>query len=150
MTRSNYKSAWIKTCDGSAQTFWGEEKVWSSLSSTSVKMISMTSKNRTSFKFNTMKDEMFVCVTGKVKAFFGDEPIIASSRGDLQDYILKPGDAIFIQSSCPYRLEALVDSTLIEVSSGRGGEIVRLHDDYGRDVTYFNKFIEDLNSKWWG
>lgn len=142
------KSCWIKKHNGSRTTHWGEERDWSGLDSTSIKMIKMKKGHRTSFKFNKIKNEMFVCVTGKVKAYFGDELIISKSEGNLQTYDLQPGDAIVVQSSCPYRLEALEDSTLIEVASGKGAPS-RMHDDYGREIDYSSNHIDKLNKQWW-
>jgi hypothetical protein len=37
-----------------------------------------------------------------------------------------------VQSECPYRIEALEESEIIEVGDRSDNEPVRLEDDYGR------------------
>ena len=125
------KSAWIVSCSHSGGTNWGEIKSWTGISGTTVKMISMKENTKTSFKFNTLKDEMLICIAGEVKAYYGDSNIIRKQKGDLSINILCQGQALIVQSECPYRLEAVKDSIIIEVSSGTEG-VVRLLDDYGR------------------
>lgn len=145
---SETKCCWIKKHDGSKQKFWGDEREWIGVDSTTVKMIHMNKGNRTSFKYNEIKNELFVCVTGSVKAYFGDQSIISKGVGSLNLHVLIPGEALVAQSDCPYRLEAMEDSVLIEVSSGKGG-CIRLHDDYGRDVKFVNEHIENIIAKLW-
>ena len=125
------KTAWITTSN-SSQKPWGEEISWTSASSQSVKTLTLEAGKRNSFKYNQTKDEMLICGAGKVRVYYGSEEIISKERGDLQTGILTPGCALIVQSGCPYRLEAIDDSIILEVSSGRNGDPVRLHDDYSR------------------
>jgi hypothetical protein len=145
---SETKCCWIKKHDGSKKKFWGDEREWTGVASTVVKMIHMNMGNRTSFKYNQIKNELFVCVTGSVKAYFGDQSILSTGEGDLSVHTLMPGEALVVQSDCPYRLEAIENSVLIEVSSGTGG-CIRLHDDYGREVKFVNDHVENIIAKFW-
>ena len=144
---SEFKSAWITTSCSSLKP-WGEEVSWKSASSQSVKTFTLKAGMRNSFKYNQTKDEMLICGSGKVKVYYGSEEIISKGRGDLETGILEPGTALIVQSGCPYRLEAIDDSTILEVSSGRGGDPVRLHDDYNRKVKQIHSHLDRIIAKW--
>lgn len=146
---SNCKSAWLTGCLEKGPTHWGEIQTWYSVKGSKVKMINMKADTRTSFKFNKLKDELLICVTGKVKAHYGDQDLLLKGEGELSVDYLKPGIALNVQSECPYRLEAVDDSVIIEVSAGREG-IMRLADDYGRPTEEFSEFITLLIERTWG
>jgi len=144
---SEFKTAWITT-SSSYQKPWGEEVSWKSATTQTVKTLTLKAGNRNSFKYNQTKDEMLICGSGKVKVYFGSEEIISKQRGDLETGILVPGAALIVQSGCPYRLEAVEDSIILEVSSGRSGEPVRLHDDYNRTTKNISSHINRIIQKW--
>ena len=146
---SDCKSAWITSCLKKGATHWGDVKTWNSFKGSTVKMINMKAKTRTSFKYNKLKDELLICATGKIKAYYGDQNLLLNSEGELNVSYLEPGMALSVQSECPYRLEADDDSVVIEVSAGHEG-IVRLADDYGRDTKEFSEFITLLMKETWG
>jgi hypothetical protein len=57
--------------------------------------------------------------------------------------------ALSVQASCPYRLEALEDSTILEISTtSRTDDVVRLHDDYGRETEFISKYVTGVVKKW--
>jgi len=143
------KSAWLTTCLINSGTHWGEVKTWLSVKGTTVKMITMKAQTRNSFKFNKLKDEMLICVSGRVKATYGDQLLLLKHEGDLTTSYLEPGMALAVQSECPYRLEADDDSVIIEVSSGQEG-IVRLADDYGRETEELSEHMTLLIERVWG
>lgn len=145
---SNCKSAWITTALKKGSTHWGDIKTWSSFKGSTVKMINMKKDTRTSFKFNTLKDELLICATGRIKAYYGDQDIILKGEGDLSVDFLEPGMALSVQSECPYRLEAVDDSVVIEVSAGHES-IVRLADDYGRPTEEYGEFVSLLIERTW-
>lgn len=144
---SESKTAWI-TRSSSHQKPWGEEISWTSTSTTSVKTLTLEAGKRNSFKYNQMKDEMLICASGEVKVYFGNEEVITKSRGDLETGILTPGSALIVQSGCPYRLEAVSDAIILEVSSSRSGQPVRLHDDFNRKVKKIHQHIDRIIAKW--
>ncbi len=147
---SDGKTAWI-TNSKAQSTPWGEETRWSGGSGGSlVKTLLLAKGKRTSFKYNKVKDEMLICGTGKVKAYYADEELITLDAGDLRTGVLEPGSALIVQPGCPYRLEALEDSTILEVSAGHSGDAsrVRLHDDFGRPVAQCTKYMQKVINKW--
>ena len=144
---SESKSAWI-TRSSSSQTPWGEETSWTSTATQTVKTLTLKAGKRNSFKYNKMKDEMLICGSGKVRVYFGGEEIITKSRGGLKTGILEPGSALIVQSGCPYRLEAIEDSIILEVSTVRSGTPVRLHDDFNRKITKIHSHLDRIIEKW--
>jgi|GEM_PF-766568 len=144
---SALKTSWI-TKSTASETPWGNETSWSGTRTAVVKTLSLTTGKRNSFKYNKIKDEMLICGSGKVKVYYGSEEIITKSRGDLQSGFLEPGRALVVQSGCPYRLEAVEDSVILEVSSQKDQNPVRLHDDYGREVTRHSDHIDRIVKKW--
>ena len=47
--------------------------------------------------------------------------------------MLSPGESLSVQSGCPYRITAVEDSQVIEISEERfNSRTVRIEDDYGR------------------
>ena len=144
---SESKSAWITT-SSSSQKPWGEETSWSSAATQVVKTLTLKAGKRNSFKYNHTKDEMLICGSGKVRVYYGSEELISKQRGDLLTGVLEPGAALIVQSGCPYRLEAIDDSIILEVSSGRGGDPVRLHDDYNRTTKKISEHLDRIIKKW--
>jgi mannose-6-phosphate isomerase-like protein (cupin superfamily) len=148
MSGGEKKSAWIVR-SVSSETPWGEETVWRSPSTVSVKTLALKKGKRNSFKYNKLKDELLICAHGRIKAYYGSEPIL-SGDGDLQVEELRSGMALAVQSNCPYRLEALSDSIVLEVSTSRIStiDVARLHDDYGRETEELTPHMEEVVKKW--
>ena len=144
---SNCKSAWV-TKSSKVQKPWGDEISWNNNASNSVKTLTLKKGKRNSFKYNKNKDEMLICGAGKVKVYFGDEDLITKNIGDLHVDELEPGCALIVQSTCPYRLEAIEDSIILEVSSRPDAAPVRLHDDYKRKTEKLNIFMKRIVEKW--
>ena len=117
---------------------WGEERRFSSPFSMSGKIIILNADHRTSLKYYSHKDEMLYCLEGHVSVFAPNEKEfgeLINKQGSF--FELVPGDVLLVQRENPYRLKALVDSKLIEVVVGRGGDtdrqgLVMIEDDYGR------------------
>ena len=51
----------------------------------------------------------------------------------LNEEILEAGMILNVQSECPYRLEALEDSQIIELGDWLDDKPHRMEDDYGRE-----------------
>jgi len=117
---------------------WGEERRFQSPFSMAGKIINLNASNRTSLKYYKHKDEMIYCLEGRVSVHAPNEEEFGQKiKGKGSYFELVPGDVLFIQRENSYRLQALVDSKLIEVVIGRGGDtqyqgLVMLEDDYGR------------------
>lgn len=143
------KTAWVVNPHCTEKP-WGEETSWNSPNSVFVKTFVLKTSMRNSFKFNQNKDELLICAAGELNAYFGDEELISKGSGDLRVQKLSPGMALAVQSGCPYRLEAVKDSTVLEISTGARSwsNIVRLHDDHGRETTHVSDFIDGVIKKW--
>ena len=143
------KSAWVISST-SLEKPWGEETKWASAGIVAVKTLTLKKGERNSFKYNTTKNELLICASGKIKAYYGDENLITESYGDLKVSTLEEKMALSVQSGCPYRLEALEDSIILEVSSNdRGVERAsRIHDDYGRETVMLTKHMRGIIEKW--
>ena len=100
------------------------------------KHICMKKNHRTSLKFNNQKNEMLYVVDGEVLIEYAAEmhfkdPIQYPSRTRR----MSPGEYMNIQAGCPYRLTALSDATVFEISDSKFGDSrVIIEDDYGRET----------------
>lgn len=146
---SDGKSSWVVQSQ-SNDTPWGNETVWSSPHTVCVKTLQLKKGKRNSFKFNKIKDELLICASGKTVAYHGDERMISDGVGDLSRSCVEEGMALAVQSGCPYRLEAIEDSIILEVSTIKlaSSDVVRLHDDYSREITYVSEHMEKVIEKW--
>lgn len=127
---------------------WGFEVEWSGIYKG--KQIFMNANSRTSLKFNTHKAEALYITSGKILLEYADEahfadPIQHPSRSK----VLSAGSVVNIQAGCPYRMTALEESTIFEISQRAAqSERVVLEDDYGRETSQekykwiFNSAVE--------
>ena len=140
--KKHLKSAWVSREKGNYTTKpWGREKTWTGFSGVHGKLVYIDKGKKTSLKFHTQKSEVLFLKAGKIKAIFGNECSFSDPVANpMQTEILKPGDALLVQSNCPYRIIALEDSEIIEIGNHSGDKPVRVVDDYGRE----SKQIEDL------
>ena len=118
-----------------SQKPWGHEISWTGIFPG--KELFIKASHSTSLKFNVFKNEMLYIQSGEILAEFADE-------GHLRDPVahpskrrtLLPGDCLNIQAGCPYRLSAIKDSTVFEISDSTScSDKVVIEDDYGRDTT---------------
>ena len=135
---SKYKpdrSAWrVKSL--SRETPWGKEKKWSALPGVNGKILEINRGHRTSLKFHPRKDEAFYVLKGRVKFEYADEEWLYYKGIEFKEEILSEGDSMCVQSNCVYRIHALEKSDVVEIGSfGEDSEVVRILDDYGREVT---------------
>jgi mannose-6-phosphate isomerase-like protein (cupin superfamily) len=112
---------------------WGNTIDWHALQTIHGKVITIHKGERTSLKYHSVKNEVFFVLRGLVKATHGNSKTLKNGeKYPYQVSILKPGDILTVQSECPYRLEALEESEIIEVGDRSDNEPTRLEDDYGR------------------
>ena len=137
------RSAW---CGKSSKVKkpWGFEIKWDGLFNG--KEIHISDGKRTSLKFNSRKSEMLYVSVGRVSIECADEnhfsdPVESPSR--LVE--LKAGDFINVQAGCPYRVTALMNSIVFEISDSTSdvGRVI-LEDDYGREVDQTGTWIFNL------
>jgi mannose-6-phosphate isomerase len=105
---------------------WGYELLFAHTEKYAGKVIFVTKGHRLSLQFHNVKDETIFVQTGKIRFYFG-EP-----GGDLVESLLAPGDSVRITPLSRHRMEAIEDTTLLEVSTTELDDVKRLADDYGR------------------
>ena len=126
------KSAWVTNWHRSDKP-WGHEMVWSSFSAGHGKMLFLKAGHRTSLKYNPQKNESLIVISGKVMAMFGDERTLTDEPAHpWKTEELVPGMSLNVQSGCPYRLQAIEDSEIIEIGNYLKDQPIRIEDDYGR------------------
>jgi len=132
MGEKHMKTAWVTKWRRDDKP-WGHEMVWTAFSAGHGKMLFLKAGHRTSLKYNPQKSESLIVIAGKVSATFGDE---RTMKNDVvhpwQTEILEPGMTLNVQSGCPYRLEAIEDSQIVEIGNFLNDQPVRIKDDYGR------------------
>jgi len=128
----------LKSCWTGGSTLiqkpWGSELVWKAQSSVSGKILSIRESERTSLKYNTLKDECLFVLDGLIEVMYGNEQTLKDPvQHPFQHAVLNPGEFLSVQSGCPYRITAIEDSQVIEISEARfNSRTIRIEDDYGR------------------
>jgi len=146
-SKKHLKTAWItRGKDAITTKPWGTEKVWSGFGGIHGKILSVYKGKQTSLKFHKLKTEVLYLTSGKIKVLFGNECTFSDPVANpLQTEILRPGDALLVQSDCPYRIIALKDSEIIEIGNHSGDKSVRVLDDYGRESDNIEKLLEAIS-----
>ena len=131
--KKHTKSCWV----GESQIYnkpWGFERVWSACGSIGGKILHIKKGERTSLKYNTLKDECLLVLNGTIRVQFGTErTLVDPVQHPFQYAQLSHGDCLNIQSGCPYRITAVEDSQVIEISETKyNSQTIRIEDDYGR------------------
>ena len=113
---------------------WGSETVWAAHNSVGGKILTIRESERTSLKFNTLKDECLFVLSGMIEVQFGNQQTLEDPvQHPFQYVVLSPGESLSVQSGCPYRVTAVEDSQVIEISEERfNSKTIRIEDDYGR------------------
>jgi hypothetical protein len=129
----HYKSSW-RSKSSTVDKPWGSETSWHAIGTISGKCLKISKGNRTSLKYYRLKDEVLFLYKGKILVEHGCEGTLENpEKFPFQQSILLPGELINVQSCCPYRIEALEDSEVIEIGSRESQQAVRIADDYGRE-----------------
>ena len=119
---------------------WGTERVWGGLFSG--KEITIKRGNRTSLKFNRNKNELLWLQVGKLFVECADEQHFEDHvKHPVRTYTLNSGEFLNVQAGCPYRLSALEDCVLFEISDTGVESRFVIDDDYGRETNTEGKFI---------
>ena len=118
---------------------WGFEIHWGGLFHG--KEIHLRAGHRTSLKIHQHKSEVLYVQHGQITAEVADEhhfndPIPHPVR----IISLVKGDILNVQAGCAYRLSAEDDSIVFEISDGNTSSVIRLEDDYGREVVESERY----------
>tara|TARA_Y100000592_G_C5414558_1_gene289910 strand:+ start:13 stop:480 length:468 start_codon:yes stop_codon:yes gene_type:complete len=146
-SKKHLKSAWVSRSKNNYEDKpWGKEKTWTGFSGVHGKLLYLDKDKRTSLKFHNQKTEVLFLKVGKIKVIFGNECSFSDPVANpLQTEILRPGDALLVQSGCPYRIIALENSEMIEIGNHSADKPVRVADDYGRESEGIEELIEAIS-----
>ena len=117
---------------------WGSEQVFTAPWRAQGKVIYISKNQRTSLKSYARKDELLLCLSGKVVLeCLGNSENPDAREGNSGFFVLNPGDQMCIFHQTPYRLLAQEDSVIIETNFGGSGnaEITFYEDDYNRFIS---------------
>jgi mannose-6-phosphate isomerase len=107
---------------------WGEER-WlvPEGSPFAFKLIRIVAGKRTSLQLHRRKEEANFMLEGEATLYF------AELAGDaLRSTVLVPGDIVHLRPGMIHRIEAVRDTSLLEVSTPELDDVIRLEDDLGR------------------
>tara|TARA_B100000085_G_C18087672_1_gene327738 strand:+ start:77 stop:490 length:414 start_codon:yes stop_codon:yes gene_type:complete len=127
------KSCWVSESRNQVKP-WGSEIVWKAHNSVGGKILHIREGERTSLKYNTLKDECLFVLSGMIEVQYGNQQTLNDPvQNPFEHAVLTPGESLCVQSGCPYRITAVEDSQVIEISEERfNSRTVRIEDDYGR------------------
>ena len=137
MMSDNYKTSWISRGKDKVlgtEKPWGFERSWTGFNEIHGKILFIKSKFKTSLKYHKLKSETLHLISGKVMVTFGSEnTLINEGSSPYKKEEMNPGDTLLVQSGCPYRIEAIVDSQIVEIGNNLPDKPIRIEDDYGRN-----------------
>ncbi len=105
---------------------WGFELLFAHTPKYAGKLIFVKKGHRLSLQYHKKKDESMYINEGKARIE------VEGSDGRLVSSVAGPGYCIRIPPLTKHRLEAIEDTTLLEVSTPELEDVERLEDDYGR------------------
>jgi mannose-6-phosphate isomerase-like protein (cupin superfamily) len=104
---------------------WGREEIFARTERYVGKILVVRAGESLSLQYHVHKDETLTLIQGNVR-------LLVEENGRLVEHHMAPGDAYHITPGTRHRIEALVDSRLVEVSTPEIDDVVRLEDRYGR------------------
>ena len=102
---------------------WGHEEWLHVNERYVVKRLFMKKGERCSLQFHRQKHESIYVLSGKLLITIGEDSIVATG-----------GDFFVITPNTIHRMEGLEDSFYLEASTPELDDVVRVSDDYGRNV----------------
>ena len=105
---------------------WGYELLYALTPQYAGKVIFVKKGFRLSLQYHKEKDESMYLLQGKV--LFSVQP----PNGKMSETIGETGFCLHLPPMTIHRVEALEDSTFLEVSTPQLSDVVRLQDDFGR------------------
>ena len=105
---------------------WGHELIWGKTDDYVGKLLFIKKGHKLSLQYHQVKEETIFLQNGLMTFVFEND------QGDLENIILRPGDAHHIPTGRKHRMVAEEDCTVFEVSTNHLDDVVRLEDGYGR------------------
>jgi mannose-6-phosphate isomerase len=104
---------------------WGYEILFALTDKYIGKILFIKKGHRLSLQYHKQKDETLYCLKGKASLII--------KNGDITNILaLVPDCNYHVEPMTIHRLEAMEDTTLVEVSTPEAEDVVRVEDDYGR------------------
>ncbi|MFH1775458.1 MAG: cupin [Chloroflexota bacterium] len=105
---------------------WGFELLFARTPKYVGKVIFIARGHRLSLQYHEKKDESMYIYQGKALME------VEGSDGEMVSTVAEPGYCVRIPPFTRHRLQAIEDTTLLEVSTPELEDVVRVQDDYGR------------------
>ena len=105
---------------------WGYELLFAHTPKYVGKVIFVKKGYRLSLQYHQEKDESMYIYQGKALMTVED------SAGQMTESVAEPGYHIHIEPNTRHRVEAIEDTTILEVSTPELEDVIRVEDDYGR------------------
>ena len=106
---------------------WGHEIWWARTDDYAGKILVVDAGQALSLQLHREKDETSYLLSGRLRLLQGP------SEHELTERTLLPGDSWRNEPGVVHSIEALEDSTVLEVSTPQLDDVVRLRDRYGRE-----------------
>ena len=107
---------------------WGFELLYARTPRYVGKIIFVKKGHRLSLQYHEKKDESMYIYQGKALME------MEGSDGEMVSTVTEPGYCVRIHPFTRHRLQAIEDTTLLEVSTPELEDVVRVEDDYGRSI----------------
>jgi mannose-6-phosphate isomerase-like protein (cupin superfamily) len=108
---------------------WGHELIWAHTDRYVGKVLVIETGKRLSLQRHEIKDESILVREGRLRLYLEDDDGVVRERE------LATGEAVRIPTGRIHRFEAIERCELIEVSTPELDDVIRLHDDFGREGT---------------
>ncbi|MFT3863171.1 MAG: cupin [Solirubrobacterales bacterium] len=105
---------------------WGAEEWWAQTDAYAGKLLHVKAGHRLSLQLHKEKDESSYLLSGRLLLLRG------AGLDDLHEEEIGPGFAWRVKPGTVHTIEAIEDSTVLEVSTPHLDDVVRLEDRYGR------------------
>jgi mannose-6-phosphate isomerase len=105
---------------------WGHELLWARSRYYAAKVLHIEAGQRLSLQYHRIKEETLLLLTGRLWVE------LEGTDGQMEIYEARPGQPFHIPPGCKHRLAAVETCQVLEVSTPELDDLVRLHDDYGR------------------
>jgi mannose-6-phosphate isomerase len=105
---------------------WGHEIWWAHTPEYAGKILVIGAGHALSLQLHREKDESSYLFSGRLRLVAGP------TEGDLEDWVIVPGESWRNEPGTIHSIEALEDSVVFEVSTPQLDDVVRLEDRYGR------------------
>ena len=107
---------------------WGKEEVIEINDRYMVKKLTMWAGHRCSLQYHNIKRETIYILSGRLRIYYGP------SQEKLESRVFCSGESITIISGIVHRMEGVEDSVYLEASTPEMEDVVRLVDDYHREI----------------